>query len=152
MITPMRAKVSILVIALGLAGAIAVVAAAHSTANGLPSYTNGYQKWPKLKRIQVKGPNPHVKVKAVYVNKKKSGKAWPVGTVIVKDIVSPGDSFVSQVAVMRKAKRTSASGGWVFVEFSRSDAAARYGLLAQGATCTGCHSLAKRNDWVFRAP
>ncbi len=148
----MRAKLPVLVIALGLAAAIAVVAAAQSTANGLPSYTNGYQRWPKLKRIQVKGPNPHVKVKAVYVNKRKAGKAWPVGTVIVKDIVSPGDSFISQVAVMRKVKRTSPSGGWVFVEFSRSNATASYGLLAQGATCTGCHSLAKKNDWVFRAP
>ncbi len=148
----MRAKLAVLVLTLGLAGAISVVVAAHSTANGLPSYTNGYQKWPKLKRIQVKGPNPHVKVKAVYVNERKAGKAWPVGTVIVKDIVSPGDSFVSQVAVMRKVKQASASGGWVFVELSRSDATARFGLLAQGATCTGCHSLAKRNDWVFRAP
>jgi hypothetical protein len=148
----MRRRVVAIVAVFAVAASTVVVAIASTTAAGLPAYTNGYQKWPKLKRIQVKGPNPHVKVKAVYVNKKKAGKAWPVGTVIVKDIVSPGDSFVSQVAVMRKAKRTSASGGWVFVEFSRANAEARYALLAQGATCTGCHSLAKRNDWVFRAP
>lgn len=139
-------------VALGLAGAIAVVAAAQPVANGLPAYTNGYAKWPKLKRIAIKGPNAHVRVKAVYANKRKSGKTYPVGTVIVKDIVSPGGSYVTQVAVMRKVRTTSASGGWTFVEFTRESRTARYGVLARGALCSDCHVMAKRNDWVFRAP
>jgi hypothetical protein len=53
---------------------------------------------------------------------------------------------------MRKAKRTSATGGWTFVEFSRTSRAGRYGVLARGALCSDCHVMAKRNDWVFRAP
>jgi hypothetical protein len=146
-----RAKVSVVIAVAGLAAAAAVVAAAQPAANGLPAYTNGYTSWPKLKRIAVEGPNAHDRVKAVYVNRRKAGKAYPVGTVIVKDVVSPGTSYVSQVAVMRKT-RAKASGGWAFVEYSRSSRGGRYGVLAQGRLCSDCHVLAKRNDWVFRGP
>jgi hypothetical protein len=146
-----RAKLSIAIAILGLAAAIAVVAAAQPAANGLPAYTNGYTSWPTLKRIAIKGPNAHVRVKTVYSNKRKTGKTYPVGTVIVKDIVEPGNSYVSQVAVMRKVKSASASGGWTFVEFTRPSRTGRYGVLARGELCSDCHMLAKRNDWVFRA-
>ena len=33
-----------------VASAVAVVAVASSSANGLPSYTNGYAKWPRINK------------------------------------------------------------------------------------------------------
>jgi hypothetical protein len=146
-----RGALAIVLVGLGLAGAVAVVAAAEPAAGGLPAYTNGYTSWPRLKRIAIKGPNAHVRVKAVYASRRKAGRAYPVGTVIVKDVVAPGASYVSQVAVMRKVASASGTGGWQFVEYSRPSRAARYTVLARGALCSDCHVLAKRNDWVFRA-
>jgi hypothetical protein len=138
-----RARVAILISVLGLAGAVAVVAAAQS-GSGLPAYTNGYQKWPKLNRAPVTAPGAHNGIKNVFASKRKAGKAYPNGTVIVKSIAQRGDppARPTQVAVMRKVK-----GRWQWVEYERSGA--RYGVLAKGQLCISCHMQARANDWVF---
>jgi Cytochrome P460 len=130
-----------------LASAVAVVALASTSAAGLPSYTNGYAKWPRLnaKPFTSKGPlsSAHVGVKNVYASKRKVGKKYPNSTVIVKTIRRAGDKGApDQVAVMRKL-----GGRWSYVEYELSGS--RYAILAQGQLCQNCHMAARANDYVF---
>ena len=143
-----RAKIYTLVAAVALASGVAIVASAKTTANGLPSYTSGWQKWPRINKqpFTSKGPlsTAHTGVKNVYASKRKVGSRYPNGTVIVKTIVKRGTKYVGQFATMRKV-----NGRWQFVEYERSSATARYSLLAQGSLCQSCHVMAKSNDYVF---
>lgn len=144
----MPARIVAVVAVVALAASAIVVAVASTTANGLPAYTNGYQKWPKLntKPFRSTGPlsSAHTGLKNVYASKRKVGRRFPNGTVIVKTIVKPGTSYVGQFAVMRKV-----SGRWRYVEYERSSARARYTVLAQGQSCQSCHVQARSNDYVF---
>lgn len=138
-----RGWVALLVLATGLSGAVALAASAQPQASGLPSYTNGYAKWPKLNARPVTKPGAHNGVKNVFASKRKVGKAYPNGTVIVKSIADPGARGAPrQVAVMRKV-----SGRWRWVEYERSGS--RYAAFAQGQICVTCHMQARANDWVF---
>lgn len=138
-----QAKLSLLILVLGLAGAVSVVASAGSRANGLPAYTDGYTKWQRLNARPITTPGAHNGVKNVYASKRKAGKAYPNGTVIVKSIAEPGGKGLPhQVAVMRKVK-----GRWQWVEYERSGP--RYAAFAQGQICVGCHMQVRANDWVF---
>jgi hypothetical protein len=139
-----RATLAALVLVLGLFAAIAVVAAAQ-TSNGLPAYTKGYAKWPKLNARPVTGgSSAHSGVKNTYASKARAGKTFPNGTVIVKSVASRGAKGPpDQVAVMCKVK-----GKWQWAEFTRSGS--RYSKLAvPTSVCTGCHVGAKARDWVF---
>jgi hypothetical protein len=142
-----RARLVALVTASAIAAAVTVVAVASSSANGLPSYTNGYAKWPRInkKPFTSTGPlsNAHSGVKNVYASKKKVGRRYPNGTVIVKTIQPSGRTGRPyQVAVMRKV-----AGSWRYVEYQLDGS--RYGVLAQGALCQSCHAQARANDYVF---
>jgi Cytochrome P460 len=142
-----RAKLVAIVAVVAFAFAAVVVASARTSANGLPSYTEGWQKWPKLNRkpfTKCGPPCAHSGVKNVYASKRKVGSKYPNGTVIVKTIVKPRTRYVGQFAVMRKV-----SGRWQFVEYERSSPRARYTVLARGQLCTSCHVMAKRTDYVF---
>jgi len=124
-----------------------VVAVAATGANGLPAYTNGYAKWPRLNEKPIRNEDPrtgHSGTKNVYVSKRKRGKAYPNGTVVVKTIVEAGTRYVGKVAVMRKV-----NGRWQYVEYTRSGPKARYTILAQGRLCQSCHVQARANDYVF---
>ena len=143
----MRAKLVAIVAVVAFAFAAVVVASARTSANGLPSYTDGWQKWPKLNRkpfTKCGPPCAHSGVKNVYASKRKVGSKYPNGTVIVKTIVKPRTKYVGQFAVMRKV-----SGRWRFVEDERSSPRARYTVLARGQLCASCHVMAKRTDYVF---
>jgi hypothetical protein len=142
-----RAKIVAVVLAASLASAIAVVALASTSAAGLPSYTNGYAKWPRINKKPFTSTGPlssaHIGVKNVYASKRKVGSRYPNGTVVVKTIQPRGQTGMpSQVAVMRKS-----NGRWRYVEYQLSGA--RYTVLAQGALCQNCHAQAKSNDFVF---
>jgi hypothetical protein len=135
------------VTASALAAVVAVVALASTSANGLPSYTNGYAKWPRINKKPFTSTGPlssaHSGVKNVYASKKKVGKRYPNGTVIVKTIQPRGRKGVPyQVAVMRKV-----GGSWRYIEYQLDGP--RYGVLAQGALCQNCHAQARANDYVF---
>jgi hypothetical protein len=146
MIHDVRAKLIAIVAVVALAFAAVVVASARTTANGLPSYTDGWQKWPKINRkafTRCGPPCAHSGVKNVYASKRKVGSRYRNGTVIVKTIVRPGTRYIGQFAVMRKLK-----GRWEFVEYERSSAKARYTVLARGQLCSSCHVMAK-TDYVF---
>lgn len=142
----MRARLLVVAAVAVLAAVTVVVAAAETTANGLPSYTNGYQKWTKLngKPIRTDRLGAHAGIKNVYASRRKSDSKFPNGAVIVKTISKPGTKYVGQVAVMRKT-----NGRWRFVEYTRSSSTARYSVLAQGQLCVSCHVMAKSNDYVF---
>jgi Cytochrome P460 len=137
----------VVIAALGSA-LLVVVASAETRANGLPAYTNGWQKWPKINRKPFRSTGPlssaHTGLKNVYASKRKVRSKYPNGTVIVKTIVKPGTRYVGQFAVMRKIK-----GRWRFIEYERSSSRARYTVLAQGQLCTSCHVMARANDYVF---
>ena len=141
-------RIIAIVVVVATASAVAVVALASTSAAGLPSYTNGYAKWPRINKTPFtsKGPlsSAHVGVKNVYANKRKVGRKYPNGTVIVKTIVKPGTKYVSQFAVMRKV-----DGRWRFVEYERSSPRAPYTVLAQGQLCVDCHMAVRANDYVF---
>jgi Cytochrome P460 len=144
-----RTKLFVLVVIAALGSALlVVVASAETSAQGLPAYTNGWQKWPKINRKPFTSTGPlsraHTGVKNVYASRRKVGSKYPNGTVIVKTIVRPGTRYVGQFAVMRKVK-----GRWRFIEYERSSARARYTVLAQGQLCTSCHVMARANDYVF---
>jgi hypothetical protein len=142
-----RAKLVAIVAVLAFASAAVVVASARTSANGLPSYTDGWQKWPKINRkpfTKCGPPCAHTGVKNVYASKRKRGSKYPNGTVIVKTIVQRGTSYVGQFAVMRKVE-----GRWQFVEYERSSPSARYTVLGRGQLCSSCHVMAKRTDYVF---
>lgn len=145
----MRRKiVAVVVVAALAAAAVVVVAVASTSAAGLPAYTNGYQKWPRINKKPFKSTGPlstaHRGVKNVYANKRKIGAKYPNGTVIVKSIAKAGDepTVPGDVAVMRKV-----NGRWRFVEYRLSGS--RYSVLAQGQQCQSCHAQARANDYVF---
>ena len=143
----MRLRILSVVTVVAVAAAVAVVAVASTSANGLPSYTNGYAKWPKINKTPVRNEDPrtgHAGTKNVYTSKKKVGERYPNGTVVVKTIVDPGAKYVGKVAVMRKV-----NSRWQYVEYTRSAPATRYTILAQGRLCQSCHMQVKSNDYVF---
>ena len=145
----MRVRILAIVAIVATASAVAVVAVASTSANGLPSYTNGYSKWPKINKKPFTSTGPlssaHAGVKNVYASKKKVGKRYPNGTVIVKSIRRAGDtaSRPTQVAVMRKT-----NGKWRYVEYELSGTRYRdLGFSQQ--LCQGCHVRARADDFVF---
>jgi hypothetical protein len=143
-----RLRILEIVADVATAAAVADVAVASTSANGLPSYTNGYAKWPRINKKPFTSTgllsSAHTGVKNVYASKKKVGKKYPNGTVIVKSIRRAGDkpALPNQVAVMRKT-----NGNWRYVEYQLSGA--RYTVLAQGQLCQSCHMRARANDYVF---
>jgi hypothetical protein len=141
---PVRIHVVVVALAVAVGLAAAAVALAAPTKDGLPSYTDGYRSWTKLNRKPVTKPGAHNGVKNVYASRPRgTNRLFPNGTVIVKSIVEPGATgLAKQVAVMRKAR-----GRWQWVEYELEGG--RYGILAQGALCSGCHMQARANDWVF---
>ena len=143
----MRIRILAIVGAAALAASVAVVALASSSANGLPSYTNGYAKWPRINRkpFTSTGPLPsaHAGVKNVYASKPKVGKRYPNGTVIVKTIQRGPKGMPHQVAVMRKR-----DGKWRYDEYELSGSTYRNLGFSQ-SLCQGCHQQARANDYVF---
>jgi hypothetical protein len=143
----MRARLVAIVAVVAIAASAVVVAVASTAANGLPAYTNGFAKWPRLNEKPIRNEDPrtgHAGTKNVYVSKRKTGKAYPNGTVVVKTIVEAGDRHVGKVAVMRKV-----SGRWRYVEYERTGPRARYTILGQGQFCQNCHAQVRSNDYVF---
>jgi aspartokinase len=144
----MRARIVAVVVVTATAAAVVVVmAAASTTANGLPSYTNGYQTWPRLNKKPIRNDDPrsgHAGLKNVYTSKRKVGAKYPNGTVIVKSIAEPPRKHIAKVAVMRKV-----DGRWQWVEYVRSSGKRRYSVLARGQLCVSCHVQVRSNDWVF---
>ena len=144
-------KVIVLAAALGLLVAAAGAAApAEPAANGLPRYIDGYAKWPKVNAKPIRGgSSAHPGTKNVYASKRKVGKRYPVGAIVVKTATPPGKRWLSLVATMRRIKGTT-NGGWRWEEFTRSSSTARFAKIGfPESGCAACHMQAKSNDYVF---
>jgi hypothetical protein len=141
---------------------VSVLLAAVPTAPpGLPGFVAGYAGWPRLNDEPIpprQGGDAHLGTKNVYVNQDRMALApagaqvfpYPDGTILVKESTRPGADFVGLVAVMRKRSGSDpAHGDWLFVEYSRTSATARFRLLARDGVCFGCHQAALDSDWVF---
>jgi hypothetical protein len=163
----MRTRVLVALASLAAAGATIGVAFAQGgrpsaveaqPLPGLPRYTAGFQRWPKMnfKALPARGGNAHPGRKLVYVNKSRrvlapGGKQrfpYRYGTIIVKTASSGG--FVHLVAIGRKRRGFDRrNGDWEFVEYTRDRAQDRFGLTASGQVCYSCHVGARRTDWIF---
>ncbi len=119
---------------------------------GLPAYTAGFERWQKLNRrpIPPRRNDAHRGTKNVYVSRARVGARYPYGTVVVKTIRRPGESFVSVIAVMRKVRGANRRhNDWVMIEYDRSSTRDRFSAFASGAICTGCHMQVRGRDYVF---
>jgi hypothetical protein len=126
------------------------VAGAQARKDGLPAYVTGYTSWSKVNAKPIRGGSAaHQGVKNVYASKRKVGRRYPVGTIVVKAASPPGKRWLSLVATMRRVKG-SANGGWRWEEFTRSSQTARFTKVAfPESGCAACHMQAKTNDYVF---
>ncbi len=142
----MRALLIVLVAALLAAG----VAGAQARKDGLPTYVTGYASWEKVNAKPIRGGSAaHQGVKNVYASKRKAGRRYPVGTIVVKTATPPGKRWLSLVATMRRVKG-SANGGWRWEEFTRAASTARFTKIDfPESGCAACHAQAKTNDYVF---
>ena len=56
-----------------------------ASANGLPAYITGYANWSRLNATPIRGGSAaHQGTKNVYASKRKAGRRYPLGTVVVK--------------------------------------------------------------------
>jgi hypothetical protein len=122
---------------------------------GVPAYVAGYRGWTKLNAqpIPPRESDPHNGTKNVYASEAAGPDGvFPNGTIVVKEATRPGADFIGLIAIMRKrAGADPEHNDWVFVEFTREAADARYGLQAEGAVCWSCHVGAEATDYVFTA-
>jgi len=120
---------------------------------GVPRFVAGYRGWTKLNAqpIPPRDSDPHNGTKNVFASKRVGGNGrFPNGTVVVKEATRPGADFIGLIAIMRKQRGADpAHNDWVFVEYTREAANARFGLQAEGAVCYGCHVGAQDQDYVF---
>lgn len=120
---------------------------------GVPRFVAGYRGWIKLNAqpIPPRDSDPHNGTKNVFASRRVGGNGrFPNGTVVVKEATRPGADFIGLIAIMRKQRGADpAHNDWVFVEYTREAADARFGLQAEGAVCYGCHVGAADRDYVF---
>jgi hypothetical protein len=136
---------AIAAVALAIAGG----AGAQARKDGLPTYVTGYAAWTKLNAKPIRGGSAaHQGVKNVYVSRRKIGRRYPVGTIVVKTATPSGKRWLSLVATMRRVRGT-ANGGWRWEEFTRATPSARFTKVAfPESGCAACHAQAKANDYV----
>ena len=147
----MRLAIALVTIAALLAAGAALALAPDATRkDGLPTYVNGYAKWPKLNRAPIRGGSAaHRGTKNVYASKRRRGARFPVGTIVVKTATPPGRRWLSLVATMRRVKARS-NGGWRWEEFTRSSPSRRFTKVAfPESGCAACHAQASTRDYVF---
>jgi hypothetical protein len=120
---------------------------------GIPAYVAGYKRWQKLNRSPVRGGSAaHRGTKNVYVSKplRRGQKRYPAGTIIVKEGVNPGESFVSLIAVSRKIKGFNPRhNDWQMIEWTRESGSAKFSEVARGQICYSCHVGARSRDYVW---
>ena len=119
---------------------------------GVPKYVAGYRSWIKLNDAPIppRDSDPHFGTKDVYASKERRDGRFPFGTIVVKEATRPGAGFIGLIAIMRKERGADPEhNDWVFVEYTREAAEARFGEQAAGAVCWSCHIGALDRDYVF---
>jgi len=145
---------SLLVIALLGASCLAVGAAEKV------SLPKGYEKWAKSKEKVVTDKNsPFYGIHYLFVDKKalpayQKGKGYPEGSRFVVEfygIKEEGGKQVagkkSMVVLMKKDKKQSATGGWLFAGFNADGTPSKVDPVKN---CFECHDRdAKARDYVI---
>lgn len=120
---------------------------------GIPRFVAGYARWIRLNRkpIPPRASDPHNGTKNVFASSRpRADGLFRSGAIVVKQAVRPGADFVGLIAIMRKeAGADPAHNDWVFVEYTREAAGARFAETASGAVCWSCHVGAEATDYVF---
>lgn len=124
-------RMTILLAAAAL-GAITLSAAAQS---GIPAELAAYRTWTRMNAALMTDPsNPRAGPKNTFVNLSADAlreivapgarlrKAFPAGTVLVRESLDPAAGFVRVLFVMRKDNRATTTRGWAFSGFSRNEA------------------------------
>jgi len=120
---------------------------------GVPRFVAGYREWFKLNDAPIppRDSDPHNGTKNVFASKRRGADAqFPNGTIVVKEAMRPGADFIGLIAIMRKQMGADpANNDWVFVEYTREAADARFAEIASGSVCSSCHMSARDLDYVF---
>lgn len=119
-------------------------------------YPSGYQQWHSLGGPIKRG----MEFRRLYANDiafQRTGKEFPVGTVLVKEELSvvsknggdmPGPAF--RVSVMRKVgQATSPQGGWSFEAFDPGTKKKISADKLDTSGCYLCHIQKSANDMVY---
>jgi hypothetical protein len=118
---------------------------------GVPAYAQNYKRFPKLNRrpIRIAATAHPSSFRNVYVSKRRARNGrYPYGTLIVKEGVTSGR--VTLIAVMRKLRGANPRyNDWRFIEWTRPGSGRFSKVAAPESVCTGCHQMARSNDFVF---
>ena len=105
--------------------------------------------------------------RAVYINEAAVGAlkdatmtAFPVGSVLVKEIMDDTNTFVWRQAFMQKTDdaQYTEHGGWMYAQYQRESATAEFMLAAGDGTergsmgCHGCHAAASTDSVFVKLP
>ena len=130
---------------------------------GLPEDITGYKKWTRLNK-KVIGPNaadPHHGFKREYVNRAKNELVdsmgnlifpFPEGTIVIKDVrrTIKRNSRITLLSIMRKLPGNETTGGWDFIEYTRSSSDGSFiPLNFSKESCYSCHQGASDSDAVW---
>ncbi|WP_299432326.1 cytochrome P460 family protein [uncultured Meiothermus sp.] len=136
-----------------MAGIALAVWAGAQGLSGIPAAYAGFAKWEKVVGQNLPTSGPHAgQGKAVYANPAaakdwKSGKALPVGSIVVKTAGPAGAPTL--IATMEKRR-----AGWYYEEYFPEGG--RYVLKFGGPSgqqlCVGCHTGAQARDFLFTRP
>ena len=119
--------------------------------------TSPYQNWSLFpgKGKLYKGQHPHGALLTSYVNdvalKGINNKVGTLadGSIIIKENYMP-DKTLGAVTVMYRVKGYDPDAGdWFWAKYKADGSIAKEGKVAG---CSGCHTAAIGNDWVFTGP
>ena len=130
--------------------------------SGLPSDITSYKKWTRLNKkiIPPREADPHFGFKRVYVNRLKSELAdssrnlifpYKEGTIVLKEVrkTPKPNSKIVLISIMRKQAGNELTGGWDFVEYSRSSDGSFQPINFPKESCFSCHRGAADSDGVW---
>lgn len=130
---------------------------------GLPKDIEGYSKWTKLNKkiIKPREQDPHRGFKRIYINRlqeelrdqnKNLIFPYPEETIVVKEVhVSRSErSKINLISIMRKLPGNETTGGWDFIEYTRSSSDNSFiPLQLSKESCYACHQGAQESDFVW---
>lgn len=138
-------------------------ALSQNLSSGLPSDTKSYNRWTRLNKkiLPPRESDPHRGFKRVYINRKKNelissnkNLIFPYleGTIVVKEVreSKKKNSKIKLIAIMRKLAGNQTTGGWDFIEYTRSSTNSSFIPISfSKESCYSCHRGASDSDAVW---
>lgn len=130
---------------------------------GLPEDISGYNRWTRINKkiIKPRSADPHRGFKRVYINRQKEELIdlnndlifpYSSGTIVVKEVrvTRKKGSKITLVSIMRKIPGNETTGGWDFIEYTRSSADDSFiPIQFPKESCYACHQGASDSDSVW---